>query len=52
VYSFKIYSNNDLVRDFVPCCRTSDDAIWLYDKVNDVFYTNSWTWTFTKWPDV
>lgn len=52
LYSFKIYNNNDLVRDFVPCYRTADDVIWLYDKVNNVFYTNSWTWTFTKWPDV
>ena len=51
-YSFKIYDNTTLIRDFVPCYRTSDNEIWLYDLVNDVFYTNSGSWTFTKWPDV
>ena len=52
LYYCKISENWVLVRDFIPCYRTADDVIWLYDKVNDVFYTNSWTWTFTKWPDV
>ena len=52
LYFFKIYEWENLVRDFIPCYRISDDVIWLYDKVNNVFYTNSWTWTFTKWPDV
>lgn len=53
MYDYKIRDNGwTLVRDFIPCYRTADDAIWLYDKVNNVFYTNSWTWTFTKWPDV
>lgn len=51
LYYFKLYDNWTLVRDFVPCYRKSDDVIWLYDLVNDTFYTNSWTWTFTKWPD-
>jgi hypothetical protein len=51
-YSFKIWVNDELERDFVPCYRKSDTAIWMYDLVNDVFYTNSWSWTFTKWPDV
>jgi hypothetical protein len=53
LYSFKIYSDSTtLARDFVPCYRKLDSVIWLYDLVNDVFYTNSWTWTFTKWSDV
>lgn len=52
LYYMKIWDDWVLVRDFVPCYRTADDAIWLYDKVNKVFYTNSWTWTFTKWPDI
>ena len=41
-----------LVKNFVPCYRKSDSVIWLYDLVNKQFYTNSWSWTFTKWPDV
>jgi hypothetical protein len=40
------------VREFVPCYRKSDSVIWMYDTVNDVFYTNAWTGTFYKWPDV
>lgn len=53
VYSAKYYNNTDtLVREFVPCYRKSDNVIWMYDLVNNQFYTNAWTWTFTKWPDV
>lgn len=52
MYYTKIWDNWTLVRDFVPCYRKSDNVIWLYDLVNSVFYTNSWSWTFTKWPDV
>ena len=52
LYSCKIRDNNTLVRDFVPCYRKSDNVIWLYDKVNNQFYTNAWSWTFTKWGNV
>ena len=53
-FYFKLYdkTNSQYVRDLVPCYRKSDSVIWMYDLVNDTFYTNSWTWTFTKWPDV
>lgn len=50
IYSAKYYNASwVLVRDLVPCYRILDNVIWMYDTVNDVFYTNSWTWTFTKW---
>lgn len=52
LYYFKMYEWWTLVRDFVPCYRKQDTEIWLYDLVNDQFYANAWTWTFTKWPDV
>ena len=53
LFYLKIWdSNNNLVRDFVPCYRKSDNVIWMYDLVNHAFYTNSWTWTFTKWSNV
>lgn len=54
LYYLKIYQwqNFDLVREFVPCYRKSDSVIWLYDLVNDIFYTNSWTGTFTKGNDI
>ena len=46
IYSFKIFEQNEMIRNFVPCKRNSDNAIGLYDEVNDVFYTNSGTGTF------
>lgn len=52
MYYFKIYDNNILVRDFVPCYRKSDNVIGLYDKVNNTFYTNAGTGTFLKGNDV
>ena len=38
IYSVKIYQNNGLVRDFVPCIRDNDSMVGMYDLVNDVFY--------------
>lgn len=52
LYWCKLYNNWTLVRNFVPCYRKSDSVIWLYDLVNNQFYTNSWTGTFTKWSDI
>lgn len=52
LYGCKLYNNWTLVRDFIPCYRKSDSVIWMYDTVNNQFYTNAWTWAFTKWPDV
>jgi hypothetical protein len=53
-YYFKMYNKTiwQYERDFVPCYRKADWVIWMYDLVNNQFYTNSWTWTFTKWPNV
>lgn len=48
----KMHDGSSLVRDLVPCYRKSDSVIWMYDIVNSVFYTNAWTWTFSKWSDV
>ena len=44
--SCKIYDNNVLIRDFVPCYRKSDNVPGLYDTVNNVFYTNAGSGTF------
>ena len=51
LYSFKIYDNETLIRDFIPCyCAKSvkdvtgkvcpQNTIGLYDIVNNEFYTN------------
>lgn len=46
LYSFKIWSNDTLIRDFIPVERKSDSAAGLYDLVNDQFYTNQGTGSF------
>lgn len=53
-YYFNIYNRNTSTyeRQMVPCYRKLDNVIGMYDLVNDVFYTNNGSWTFTKWPDV
>ena len=52
LYYFKIWDWTTLQRDFISCYRKSDSVIGLYDLVTNTFFTNSWTWTFTKWWDV
>ena len=47
MYSCKIYYNNVIARDFIPCYRNSDNEVGLYDLVNNVFYTNQGTGDFT-----
>ncbi len=45
-YNFTIYSENVLVRNFVPA-KNSAGTIGMYDTVGDKFYTNAGTGTFT-----
>lgn len=41
---FKIYDNNTLVRDFIPCYKDGQAGMW--DKANNVFYANAGTGAF------
>ena len=52
IYNCKFFESTALVRNFIPCYRKSDNVIGLYDKVEEKFYTNSGTGTFTKGADV
>lgn len=47
IYYFKIWTNDELVRHFIPCFRNSDNAVGLYDLVTNTFYTNQGTGSFT-----
>ena len=49
IYYFKITdkSTGNLVRYFVPAVRNTDSVAGMYDIVNDLFYTNAGTGTFT-----
>lgn len=51
VYSCQIYDNDTLVRDYIPC-QNDSGAIGLWDAVNEVFYGNAGTGTFTAGPVV
>lgn len=52
LYHLKLWENNVMVRNFIPCYRKSDGEIGLYDIVNNEFYTNSGTGTFLKGSNV
>lgn len=52
IYEFKLYDNDILVRNFIPCYRKIDNVAGMYDVVNGVFYTNDGTGSFTVGPDV
>jgi len=47
LYGAKLWENDELVRNFVPCRRLEDGAIGLYDAVSGAFFGNSGTGSFT-----
>lgn len=51
LYLFKIYDNDVLVRDFIPC-KNPSGTIGLYDSVNNQFYQNAGTGTFIAGPEI
>lgn len=48
IYLCKLWDNNVLVRDLVPCYRKSDDVIGMFDLINATFYTNAGSGKFVK----
>ena len=48
----KLFDNNLLVKNFIPCYRESDNKPGLYDLVNNEFYTNQGTGDFEKGKDI
>lgn len=52
LYYCKIWEDDVLVRDFVPCYRKSDDAVGLLDKVENKFYENAGSVAFEKGPNI
>lgn len=52
MYSFKIWVNNTLVRDFIPVRRNSDGAVGLLDKVGGKFYSSDSDVPFIAGPAV
>lgn len=52
LYSCKIYDGATLIRDYIPVKRKSDNAICLYDKISEEFFTNAGSGVFTAGPVV
>ena len=50
VYGCKIYDNGMLVRDFIPC-KNASGAVGMLDDVNNTFYSNAGSGTFTAGPE-
>jgi hypothetical protein len=50
MYYCKIFDNNVLIRNLIPCKRIIDNVAGMYDTVNNVFYTNAGTGTFISGP--
>lgn len=46
-YSFKMWQDDTMVRDFVPCKRRSDNVCGMYDKVEGKFYISASSVAFT-----
>lgn len=51
LYYFKIYNDDILTRNFIPC-KNSSDEIGLYDVVSQSFFANSGTGVFVAGPEL
>ena len=47
IYSFKIWDNENLVRDYIPVTNTIINKAGLYDSVEKKFYPNLGSGNFT-----
>jgi len=52
LYSFKMYTNDVLIADMVPCYRKSDNETGMYDVVRNTFYPRYGTRQFYKGSDI
>lgn len=46
-YEFALYQGTDMVRDFIPCYRKSDQVAGMFDLVTGEFYVNKGSGTFS-----
>ena len=51
-YNLKLYENNNLIHNFIPCYRKSDSEIGLYDLVTKSFFTGNVLGEFEKGEDI
>ncbi|MBQ9267506.1 MAG: InlB B-repeat-containing protein [Clostridia bacterium] len=48
IFYFKQYEDGELVYDLVPCYRASDNVSGMYDLVENTFYGNTGSGSFSK----
>ena len=46
LYGFKMYDNGKMVRNFIPC-KNSNNAVGLFDTIENKFYANAGSGNFT-----
>lgn len=51
IYGYKVWKDEVLVSDCIPCYRKSDNVAGLYDLVTNVFYTNAGSGVFAVGAD-
>lgn len=47
-YGLKLYKNNVLIQNLIPCYRKSDNVIGMYDVIENIFFANAGQGTFLK----
>lgn len=51
LYSFKLYDNDELILDLIPC-KTNTGAIGLYNIINNLFYANPASESLIAGPEI
>ena len=51
LYRCKMHNGNTVYRDFIPC-KNASGVVGLLDIINNTFYTNAGTGTFTAGPEI
>ena len=52
IYYMRLYNDNNLVREFIPAKRKSDNVVGMYDLVNNKFYINNGSGSFIAGEEV
>ena len=52
IHKCDIFSNNALVRKFIPCYHKKSGEIGMYDTISGIFFTNRGVGTFNKGNDI
>ena len=50
IYNAKLYVNSNVVADFIPVKRNSDNVLGMYDTISKRFFTNAGTGVFVAGP--